>query len=291
MFLLSLFFFWGQLGPQDSLALSVKGKTGVIKLRLLKVVEEEYKLLTKKNPIDITCQGPIRLKILTRVLFPDTLQKKTSYSLIVESEEGEILYPFEAEISRTKDEQGRRFGLGRVINIDCPAGTHHFRCHLFSAPKETCAVKFTLERWRWEEVIPFFYKDEVSVLKSGERIRYYASPVKIKVKSGSYKILARLSYPGEEGENQERQTKGTPKRDTLRIIVKMAEKEIFTKEFLVERSPKVYGVWETEGGRHKTDVSIVKAAYLDLKEGEYEIVVQGGGEEDLIGVVKIQKRI
>lgn len=238
----------------------------VVRLKKIKVVEEEYQLLTKRKPIDFTAEGPINLKIESYILYPDTLKKQERYSLILETEEGEKFYPFQVNPSRVKDEKGRRYGQRRVVNFSLPSGKHHFRFSLFSSSKETCAVKITLEKIKWEEIKPIVAKSEVLVKKNGD-LRYYETPVKINLKGGDYKILARLFYPEKKGE------------ETLRISVeKEEESKREEKESVVALSPKVKTA-------NQEMVSWVKAFYFSLEKGSYRIDLKGKR-----GMVKVYEK-
>ncbi|MEO0098084.1 MAG: hypothetical protein ABIK99_05260 [candidate division WOR-3 bacterium] len=225
----------------------------MVKLRKLKVVEEEYRILTKKNPIEITAFGPANLKINTHILYPENLAE-AKYILVLETEEGEKFYSFKTPASRTKDEKGRRYGKLRVINFPIPSGTHHLRLHLLSSEKETCAVKIILEKVKWEEVKPTLYKSLVTLKKNGN-IFYYETPIRINLKGGEYKFLARLFQ--EKGE------------ETMRVFIKKEGGEIIEKEFLVGLSPIV--------SSSKENVSRPKGFYLELPSGEYSIEVKTRG--------------
>ncbi len=256
-------------------SLEVKGKGGEIKLKVVKVVEEKYYLLTKNQPIDITIQGPVTLKGETRVLLADTA-KKANYSLVLETEEGERFYSFETEISKTRDEKGRRYGKIKSLNLSVPQGLHHFRLSLFSSPKETCAVRFILERWRWEERIPAVYKGEVSIIKGGERFLYYKTPVQIKVEDGNYKFLVRLLGLVPSSESGE-----INQQETVTVVLLSQGREIARKTVVVERSPRV----KSSSG---AGVSTVKAIVMELKKGEYTLDVRAPGRE---GIVKIYRAL
>jgi hypothetical protein len=237
-----------------------------IKLKKMKVEEVEARVLSKGKPIDITGEGPKMLKVLTYLLFPDTMKKEEKYNLVLETEEGEKFYSYVTPLSRIKDERGRRYGRGRGFSILVPPGTHHFRLHLFTAPSETCAVKFSFEEIRWDEVKPLVCQREVLLRKNGNLL-YYETPVKISFGGGSYKFLARLLSPTR-----------TKDSETLSVVIEReGGPERIVKSAPVWLSPKI------KTNRNES-VSIVKAFYLDLKEGEYKITVLPKG------IVKVYKK-
>jgi len=229
-----------------------------VKLRRVKIVEEEARVLSKGKPIDITGEGPKMLKVLTYLLFPDTMKKEEKYSLVLETEEGERFYSYSTPLSRIKDDKGRRYGQGRSFSVLVPPGTHHFRLHLFTAPRETCAVRFSFEEIKWQEVRPLVCPGEVLVKRNGQ-VRYYETPSKFRLSGGSYKFLARMFYPAER-----------EKEETLKVLIKRdGEEQGIEREFLVALSP-------IKTNRNEK-VSVVKAFYLDLKEGEYKITTSRRG--------------
>ena len=190
----------------------------IVKIRVLKPIEEEYYLLTKDNPIKIKVKGPNILKIYTRLLFlPENHQefsKRSSYKVLLKSYEKEYIYHFNTEISYSAyDKRKRYYGKWRSITYEVPSGIHEYQLFLFDSKKETVAVRIEVKK-------PSVFK-EIKVISQLD-----TTPIRIKL-SGPNEFQIRFLTKEKIKINYEiKKDNEVILRDTLKkIILDIKEKE------------------------------------------------------------------
>jgi len=163
---------------------------------------QTYRLLTKKEPVTFTVEGPTYLRVYTRIFWPDASKNDQIYKIILqENETDERILTFETKISEsTKDKKGHSISRWRSFYINVPDGINRYKLIHWSSPLDTILLKFAYESpKRWVDVPATEYNSILEVIEEEKIVKYYElkkdkelllklnGPVKLKV-------VSRLNY-------------------------------------------------------------------------------------------------
>lgn len=190
------------------LCFSLSGQTLEVKkisprtvISVVKRVEQEYYLLTKNQPLEVSCSGPSSLRIFTRLLWHNDFQNKENYKLSIKHDEDEKILAFESEISKSAwGAKKEYYGKWRSFYLDVPKGTTDYKLTLIEAKSETVAVRFSFEKPReYKKKVPESPFTELQFVDKEKITSYYEtktnSPVKLKVEGPiRLKVVCRLNY-------------------------------------------------------------------------------------------------
>ena len=163
---------------------------------------QEYLLLTKKEPITLTVEGPTSLRVYTRILLPSRTSGDHLYKLILaESPMEERIISFETALSAvTSDVHGTAVSKWRSFYIDVPDGENTYTLTHWTSPKDTILVRFAYESPQpWTIVGATEYQSTLETIEGGATTRYYELPksekVTVKVVGPTrIRITTRLNY-------------------------------------------------------------------------------------------------
>lgn len=252
--------------------LEVKPKNRTIDISIIKRVTQQYYLLTKESPIELSISGPNWLRVYTRLLFPNHFeQKNTKYKIIVSEEEEEKIVSLETEKSNSAvGPANQKFGKWRSFFIEVPPGINNYKFSLWQAPSDTVAIRFSIEKpkeWQTVALNEVLRPKRIVAEEAGKLFDYYEltsdEPIKLEfVGPLRLKVGARLNYDvtilgGIEGAQK------------FTILVKENGKELQQAQFRVNKS-------ETAKYRNKPEVipSMERFFYLVIPEGKHQITFE-----------------
>ncbi|MEO0091235.1 MAG: hypothetical protein ABIK61_00780 [candidate division WOR-3 bacterium] len=233
-------------------------------ISVVKRVEQEYYLLTKDKPIDLTITGPTYIRVYTRLLWQEDMTGKQNYRLLLKTNEDqdEKLLSFETEKSNTaQGENKRRYSKWRSFYIEVPKGTNQYQISLVSAKSETVALRFSFERPKeYKKIIPEQPYQELQFVEREKITTYYEltpkKPIKVKITGPAIlRATCRLNYDYTlEG------------KQTYTISASVSGKEWQTKTFRTEKS---------QTGIYKNLPAVIPSTpdnfYLDVPPGTFLI--------------------
>uniref|UniRef100_A0A7C6A7V6 Uncharacterized protein n=1 Tax=candidate division WOR-3 bacterium TaxID=2052148 RepID=A0A7C6A7V6_UNCW3 len=253
--------------------LEIEPKNRTIDISVIKRVTQQYYLLTKESPIELSIVGPNWLRVYTRLLFPQAIeQKNAKYKIVVSEEEEERIVSLETEKSNSAiGPANQKFGKWRSFFIEVPAGTNKYKFSLWQAPSDTVAVRFSLEKPKeWQPISvgeAISSRRRIIIEEAGKTLDGYEltsdEPIKLEL-SGPLrlKVGVRLNYDlsgigGIEGAQK------------FAIVVKENGKEMQKAQFRVNKS-------ETAKYQNRPELipSVERFFYLAIPEGKHQIIFE-----------------
>lgn len=137
---------------------------------------ETYTILTSKEPISITVEGPTYLRVYTRIPWPKENTGSEIYKIILQKNEmDEEIITFESEVSKvTKDKAGRRLSKWRSFYIEVPEGSNAYNIVHWASPNDTILLNFRYESPKeWQEMRATDYKSIIETIEEEKIIKYY----------------------------------------------------------------------------------------------------------------------
>ncbi len=195
IFLIS-FFFHGQGQTLDIKKISPRTTISIVKR-----VEQEYYLLTKNTPVELTVSGPTVLRIYSRLLWHQDMVSPQPYKIIARQNEQDKVLSFETEESKSAIGANKEtYGKWRSFYLDIPTGVNNYALTLLEAKSETVAVRFNFEKPKeYKKHSPNQSYRELQFVEKEKVTTYYElkpdQPVKIKVEGPlTVKATGRLNY-------------------------------------------------------------------------------------------------
>jgi hypothetical protein len=163
---------------------------------------ETYTILTSKEPISITVEGPTYLRVYTRIPWSKENTGSEIYKVILQKNEmEEEIITFESEVSIvTKDKTGRRLSKWRSFYIEVPEGSNTYNILHWSSPNDTILLNFRYESPKeWQEIRATDYKSIIEAIEEEKIIKYYElgkdGTVKLEMTGPTkLRITTRLNY-------------------------------------------------------------------------------------------------
>ena len=251
-----------------SSGLEIKPKNKTIDISIIKRVTQQYYLLTKDSPIELTIAGPTWLRVYTRLLFKPGMKEKAIFKIIVTEGEEEKIVSLETEKSNSAVGAAKQeFGKWRSFFIEVPQGINNYKFSLWQVPSETVAVRFSIEKpSEWKSMPPNQQTKKLIAEEAGKTTEYYelgpTEPIKLKLEGPlRIKVGARLNY--------DITIAGAQK---FTIVVLEAGKELQRATFRVNKS-------ETVKYQNKPEVipSAERTFYLQFPGGKHELEFQMTG--------------
>lgn len=180
----------------------VKGKAVKI---IVKGKERTYYSITARNPLHIEVDGPGKLVILSRVVFPSLSSVSERYSVIVREDGKELkIHATQSEKSTaTLKSAGGNLGRGRKTNVKIPEGMHKYEVSVESTLGNEVLVRLSFIPAKGKKNLvslePLSYARVVTAVVKEKLIAYYVSskeqPVQLRVVGPTrLKIATRLNY-------------------------------------------------------------------------------------------------
>ena len=249
----------------SSSGLEVKPKNKTIDISIIKRVTQQYYLLAKDSPIELSIAGPTWLRVYTRLLFKPGMKEKAVYKIIVTEGEEEKIVSLETEKSNSAIGVAKQeFGKWRSFFIEVPSGVNNYKFSLWQVPSETVAVRFSIEKPSEWKPMPFNQPTKKLIAEeAGKTTDYYElgpnEPVKLKLEGPlRIKVGARLNY--------DMTMTGAQK---FTIVVLETGKELQRATFRVNKI-------ETVKYQNKPEVipSSERTFYLQIPAGKHELEFQ-----------------
>ncbi|MEO0093614.1 MAG: hypothetical protein ABIK93_09910 [candidate division WOR-3 bacterium] len=265
-FLLSIFL--SVIVSAQTNSLEIRPKNRTIDISVIKRVTQQYYLLTKGNPIELSIVGPNWVRVYTRLLYPATLEPKNAkYKIIVSEADEEKIVTLETEKSNSAiGPANQKFGKWRSFFIEVPPGNNNYKFTLWQAPSDTVAIRFSIEKpkeWQPVAVSDALRPKRIVSEEAGKFFDYYEltknEPLKIEFTGPlRLKIETRLNY--------DMTLEGAQK---FTILVKENGKEIQQAQFRVNKS-------ETAQYQNKPEIvpSVARFFYLQIPEGKHQITFE-----------------
>ncbi|HDM90043.1 MAG TPA: hypothetical protein ENG67_02410 [candidate division WOR-3 bacterium] len=243
----------------------ITGNLKKVKVKILKEIEKEYILLERGKPLSFEVEGPVFLRVYTRLVYPEKAKGTAIYKLILEEDgKQEKIITKETEPSNKAFLDGKKLGKWRSFLIEVPPGRHTYRLGIWKSPSPEVAVR--IKRTSppvWKELPPLrpftiitAYENEKKtnyyLLKKGESLRFRLQG------PGRVKLIVRLNFDETLGEEA-----------GFTVVVREGDKEIQRASFKSYRSEMVS--WN-----ERKDLVPGKAEtlYLEVPKGEHTIQVE-----------------
>ncbi|KPJ72036.1 hypothetical protein AMJ52_07710 [candidate division TA06 bacterium DG_78] len=163
---------------------------------------ETYTILTSKDPISITVEGPTYLRVYTRIPWPKENTGSEMYKIILQKNEmDEEIITFESDVSNvTKDKTGRQLSKWRSFYIEVPEGSNTYNILHWSSPNDTILLNFRYESPKeWQEIRATDYKSIIEAIEEEKIIKYYElgkeGGVKLEITGPTkLRVITRLDY-------------------------------------------------------------------------------------------------
>jgi hypothetical protein len=195
-----LFFCFALLLGQNA-SLDVKKISPRTTLSVIKRVEQEYYLLTKNIPIELSVSGPTSIRVYSRLLWHNNMTDSQPYKLIIRQADQDKVLSFITEKSKsTYDANKQSYGKWRSFYLDIPAGLNNYKLTLLEAQSETVAVRFNFEKPKeYKKSSPYGTYRELQFVENEKVTNYHElkldEPVKIKIEGPlSIKAVCRINY-------------------------------------------------------------------------------------------------
>lgn len=251
----------------SSNGLEIKPKNRTIDISIIKRVTQEYYLLTKETPIELSIAGPNWLRVYTRLLFKKEMKEKATYKIVVSEGEVERIISLETEKSNSSfGPANQEFGKWRSFFIEVPKGVNNYKFSLWQALSDTIAIRFSIEKpkeWTVLEAHLGTVSGRLNAEEAGKVTGYYElgtnEPIKLPLEGPlRLKVGARLNY--------DITMEGAQK---FTVVILDNGKELQRATFRVGKS-------ETAKYQNKPEVipSSERSFYVQIPAGKHELEFQ-----------------
>lgn len=170
-------------------------------ISVVKRVEQEYYLVTKNQPLELSVAGPNWLRVYTRLLWHSDLPNKQTYKFLLTEGDKEKVVTLETERSGSaRGANKESYGKWRSLFLEIPSGLTNYKFTLLEAKSETVALRFNFEKpQEYKKKTPEFPATELQLVEKEKLTTYYQtkpnSPIKLKVEGPiKLKSVCRLNY-------------------------------------------------------------------------------------------------
>lgn len=232
--------------------------------------EDNYYLLTKKEPLEIKVDGPTWLRVYTRIPWPADVKGTKIYKLILEENDlKERFITMETERSSVAKLAKIRLSKWRSFYINVPKGMNTYRFLVWSGPSDSVLMRFAYESPKnWLDVTPAEYNAKLELAEDERIINYFEAastrPVVLEIEGPKkLQIISRLNYSTiMEGEQ------------FYSITVKENNKIVKNISFRAHRS-------ETTNYRNRKEIipSNPHTFYLNIRKGRHRLEFYPGAVE------------
>lgn len=236
-----------------------------VRITVVKKKELKYFLLKKDNPIAFEVEGPLFLRVYTRLIFEKGVKDTGYYKIILqEDEERERIISKKTSPSNVAMLSNFKVGKWRSFLIEVPPGRHIYKLILWDSPLGNVAVKIKESAPpQWIEVSPLGSPEVLTSIENERIISYYLThgenPLELKIEGPlKMKILVRVNFISGMGDET-----------NFTLSVMLDGKEILRTPVRTYRSQVVY--W-----REKKNVtpSKVEQFYIEIPEGIHTLSVK-----------------
>jgi len=157
--------------------IKIEAPGGKVTVRTIKEKRTPYVLLTANEPVSFTVEGPIYIRVFTRLLYMKGDKEKRTYKILVqEDEKREKIFTKTTEPSTVSFYDSAPVGKWRVIPIQVPPGKHSYKLSLFESPYPV-AIRIVPGRPpKWSSLIPRETLEEINAVENEKIVRYYLLP-------------------------------------------------------------------------------------------------------------------
>lgn len=185
------------------------GGAGKAAVSVVRRVELDYHLLTRRAPLEFEVEGPTWLRVYTRLWWPAKAAGAQEYRVTLWQEEMERPEDFSAGVSPSSlGPNGRKVAQWRSFFVQVPAGRTRYRLTLDRAPSDTVGVRFAFQSPRPWQALGIADRPGLT-LEAGSRTARYArvepnQPTAVTLQGPCrVRVRARLNYeaalPGRQG--------------------------------------------------------------------------------------------
>jgi hypothetical protein len=130
------------------------GKAGTVAVSVIRRVDLDYLVLTRRAPLEFEVEGPNWLRVYTRLWWPRDATGAQEYRVTLWQEDMQRPEDFEVEISpSSRGPGGRKVAQWRSFFVQVPAGMTRYRLTLDRSPSDTVGVRFALQAPRpWQQL-------------------------------------------------------------------------------------------------------------------------------------------
>lgn len=247
--------------------IEVEAPRGSLTVRTVKEKKTSYLLLTKEEPISFRVEGPVYLRVYSRLLYVKDDKEPRTYKIIVQEDETrERIYSKTTEPSLVSFFNDSPVGKWRRIPIRVPPGKHAYKLILYESPYPVAIrlVPGSPPTWSW--VQPEQSLERVTTIE-GEKLIHYLllttdSSLKVRVKGPStLKIELRSNF-----------TPGMGKSDRFTLRLTEGGKDLKTVDFSVY--PSQIATWQ-ERPEWRPSKKVGTTSFIPSGMHEIEVKVTG----------------
>jgi len=246
--------------------IKVEAPAGSVTVRTIREKRTSYWLLTKENPVTFYVEGPIYLRIYTRILYEIGDTGRVTYKIILQEDEmRERIIQKIAEPSKVSFYDERPVGKWRSIPLDVPAGKHRYRLYLHQSPYPIAVRIVQARPPKWIPIALVRAGEEITAFEKEKLVRYNLikpeAPIVAEVDGPTLlKVEVRSNF--------------TPKmdlKDQFTLLILVDGKETKRQDFVVfpsdvvswrekpelKPSQKATTTSFIQSGRHRVDVKVL----------------------------------
>ncbi len=214
--------------------IKIEAPGGKITVRTVKEKRTPYVLLTREDPVTFSVEGPVYIRIYTRLLYMKGDREKRTYKILLQEDgKRERIYTKTTEPSPSSFYDSSPVGKWRTIPIQVPSGKHMYKLVLFESPYPV-ALRITPGRPpQWKSITPRESLKKIRAVEKEKLVTYYLLPVDsgvtVEVKGPSiFKVEVRSNF-----------TPGMGKVDHFAIRISEGEKLLKSEDVSVYPSDVV----------------------------------------------------
>jgi hypothetical protein len=236
-----------------------------VKITVIKKKEVDYLLLKREKPLTFEAEGPVFLRIYTRLIFDREVRDTAYYKIILqEDEERERVITKKTVPSEVAKTDNLKVGKWRTFLVEVPPGKHLYKLILWDSPFGNVGVRVKeTSPPQWIDLTPLNPDETVTAVEEEKIITYYIkggeNPLNLRVEGPSkLKVLVRMNFTEEMGNE-----------GNFTLSVSLDGEEILRNPVRTYRSQTVF--W-----RERKDLVPSKAEqfYIDVPKGTHTVSVR-----------------
>jgi hypothetical protein len=246
--------------------IEIEAPAGSLTVRTIREKRTPYWLLTKEDPITFEVEGPIYVRIFTRILYEKGDTGEVTYKLILQQDElRERIIQKTTVPSKVSFYDDRPVGKWRSIPLDVPPGKHQYRIFLHQSPYPIAVRIVQARPPKWIPIPLGGVGKEITAVENEKLVRYHL----IKPEA-----TLRAKIEGPTLLKVEVRTNFTPQmdcKDQFTVLIFVDGKDTKREDFVVypsdvvswrERpelkpSQKVSTTAFVQSGKHKVEVKVL----------------------------------
>lgn len=155
----------------------IEAPGGGITVRTVKEKKTPYVLITKDEPAKFSVEGPLYIRVFTRLLYMKGDKEMRTYKILVqEDEKTEKIYTKTTEPSSKSFYDSAHVGKWRVIPIQVPPGKHSYKLSIFESAYPVAIRLVPGRPPNWTSLVPEETLEEINAVENEKIVRYYLLP-------------------------------------------------------------------------------------------------------------------